>query len=101
MKPFSPKDPRESITVSIDFANLLATGETISSASFTSAVSTGQDTNPSAMISGSTTVTGTICMQRVIGGLAGVSYIISAVALTNLGNTYVGSGLMPVQTGGA
>ena len=98
---FSPKDPLEIFPVSIDFTNLLGVGETISSVVFTVQVLSGIDPTPSAMLSGAASVAGTVCSQTIKGGVNGVTYLISALATTNLANQPMGSGSMVVQTGGA
>jgi hypothetical protein len=100
MKSFSAKDPRESIIVSMDFTKLLSAGESITSASTTSAAVISSDPNAGDMITGPTTVTGNISSQRIEGGLSGVTYLLSAIAVTDQGNTIVLSGQLLVQNGG-
>lgn len=58
MSNFSPKDPEEKDKFTFDFAPRLASGETISSAQFTISIESGYDPNPSAMISGMPTISG-------------------------------------------
>jgi hypothetical protein len=98
---FSPKDPRETFPVSIDFTNLLGVGETVSSVVFSVQVVNAVDPNAAAMISGAGTVSGNVCSQTITGGINGVTYLISALATTSLNNKLIGAGLLTVQAGGA
>jgi hypothetical protein len=95
--PELPKAPSEVLPLSMDFARWLASGETISTCSWASSVYTGTDPNPSAMIQGAATITGTEVSQTVGGGLDGVVYLFSATITTSLGNTYVGRSILRVS----
>jgi hypothetical protein len=101
MNVFSPKDPREVDTFTVDFRNLLATGETIQSATWACEVLKGNDAAPTVMIIGSADINGTNVSQQITGGVAGVTYLLSCLAVTSAGNTLVGSGSLVVQKGGA
>ena len=102
MKSFSPKAPGDSRIFSMDFTKRLGSGETITGVTWASQVQNGSDPSPSAMISGSPDLTGApLVKQRLIGGVAGTIYIITATVTTNLGNTLVGGVLLAVQNGGA
>jgi hypothetical protein len=69
----------------IDFISQLGPSETIVSAVCTCTVYEGIDPNPSAMISGVATITGTIVSQRVTGGVLGTIYEFMTQATTSLG----------------
>jgi hypothetical protein len=84
------KQPSESRLYAIDFVNLLATGETISSV--TSVVGT-----PSGLTIGSPTISGTQVLFRVSGGVEGVLYSIVALIRTSLSNTLEGDGILEVE----
>lgn len=72
----------------IDFVNDLPTGDTLISAVWACSVSSGTDPNPSARLSGVPQIFNpTKTTQLIIGGLAGVSYILQAVVQTTQGNT--------------
>jgi flagellar biosynthesis protein FliR len=70
-----------------NFISLLSVSETISSATVTATVYSGIDANPSAMISGSTTITGTVVSQKIVGGVVGVVYELLCAAVTSAGQT--------------
>lgn len=86
---FSPKDPAEAIFYGIDFAALLAAGETISSASVTIRVTKGTDATPSAMLSGSAVIDGTTVKHKLTGGVAGAVYQVGISIITSAGQTFV------------
>jgi len=77
---FSPKTPTEQELFGFDFSRLLPSGVTISSAVVTATVIDGTDADPSAMISGSATISGSLVSQLVIGGVAGVTYCLKCAA---------------------
>ena len=85
---FTDKDPSEVVRLGIDFANLLATGETISTATVTCRTAAGVDTT-TAMISGSKVISGSIVRQLVQGGSAGTTYKLSFLVTTSAGQTLI------------
>lgn len=89
MAAYTPKDPGEDIYYGHDFANLLAAGETISSASATMRVITGTDLTPSAMLSGTPVVSGTTVKHKVIDGVAGNTYMFAVTVVTSAGQTFI------------
>jgi hypothetical protein len=97
MKPFSKKHITESLLLGFDLARILATGETISTATFAIRVETGTDPAVAGMLSGASQISGAEVAQRIINGVAGVSYILSATCATSAGNTYVESGRLIVE----
>lgn len=87
---FSVCDPSENELYALDFVNDLASGEFLVASTWSCTVSQGTDPNPSARLSGSAHVFGTtITTQRVLGGIAGVSYVLQATVTTTSGNTLV------------
>lgn len=81
---FSPKDPAETVSVSFDFEALLSTGETLSTAVFTVTHSSGTpDGNPSAMLDGSSTITGSVASRRLKNGVAGAVYCVECTVTTS------------------
>lgn len=94
---FSPKDPAEVWQLSVDFAKILITGETLSSSAWYVTTYSGVDASPSAILLGTPSIVGTKSKHTVTDGLDGVMYRIKVVAETSLGNTYIGIGFMSVE----
>lgn len=94
----SDKDPREVITISKGFAPLLQSGETISNPVVTAAVASGTDPNPSAILSGAPSISGSDVLQKITGGIDGVDYLITFKVNTNLGHVYVEAVILPAVT---
>ena len=93
---FSYKLTTENEAFSFDFSQVLASGETISSANCTVQVIIGTDPNPTAILSGGATYLGTKTFQRVLGGISEVTYRLVMTITTSLGNTYTAVGDIPV-----
>ena len=95
---FSPKDPDERLLLTFNFANWLATGETIDLASIRveSIPEIGADPDAAAMIVGEASLTGTKALQMVGGGLVGVTYRLKCTAETSKGQKLVLNGRLPV-----
>ena len=93
---FSHKDPSEVIFYGIDFSALLNTAETISSATASMRVLQGTDATPSAMLSGSPSISGGIVKHKIIGGVVGAVYLFGLSVITNAGQTFVESGPIKV-----
>lgn len=91
-KDFDPSDPPEDEIYSFDFINDLNADEELVSAVFDLSVKTGTDASVASRLSGLATVdTGadgrtTVASQRVVGLLAGVTYLIQCLALTDQDN---------------
>ena len=83
-----------------DFTNMLASGESLSS--ITSVVNTkisgGSDATPSAMLSGSASISGKTVLQLVTGGLNGRTYKMVVTVSTSASNTLVLTAYLPVVT---
>lgn len=95
---FSSKVPTEDEYFGFDFAARLATGETISSVTFSIAVVIGVDASAAAMLSGSPVITGAIVKQLVIDGVVDVTYRLTASAVTSAGQTLVESDEVSVKS---
>lgn len=79
-----------------DFISRLASGETLSSATTTASVWSGVDSNPSAIISGSATISGTKVTQNITGGAVGTIYMVNCRATTSSGTVYMLTTYIPV-----
>lgn len=82
---FDPKTVQEEDSFGFDFTDLLAAGETISTAVVTIDVIHGTDPDPSAMIAGSPSVSGNVVSVKLIGGIADVIYCVHCLATTSNG----------------
>ena len=95
---FSTKDPAADRTFSFGMPGWLEPGETLTGVVFSMLVVSGVDANPSAMLSGAGQVSGTDVLQRVLGGIDGVTYRLRAVVTTSNPHTLVVSALLPVHS---
>ena len=84
---FSPKRANEVEIFTVDFAPVLAPGETILTAVWSATVIAGIDPTPGAIISGSAITTGTKVSQFVAGGVVGATYAPICTITTSLGQT--------------
>lgn len=82
------------------FAESLAAGETVSSATVTATVYSGTDASPSSIISGSATCSGSTATQTITGGVAGVVYLLVCVATSSASQAMVRQGYLAVQAEG-
>lgn len=95
---FTAKDPSEIVTLAFDFANLTAAPTTpVCSIAHHAGAS---DASPTAVLSGSPTITGTKLLQQVRAGVAGADYILRAQADTASGDRYVIAAILPVRHAG-
>lgn len=84
-KRFSPKQTGETILYGFDFTDDLATGETISSVEggvIVVTVYSGTDATPSAILSGSPSISGNIVSQLITAGTSGVKYKLTCKVIT-------------------
>lgn len=93
---FSYKITTENEQFTFDFSPIMASSETISSASCTIEVKEGTDSNPNAIKVGSPSISGQTVAQRISGGLDGVIYRIEMTATTSLTNVYTIVADLPV-----
>ncbi|MCC6851044.1 MAG: hypothetical protein IT502_01930 [Rubrivivax sp.] len=95
---FAAKDPAEIVMLGFDFADALGAGVTITSQSVGVSVHAGTDAAPAALLSGPASAVGTRVVQRVVGGLAQVTYRVKAQIDASDGSRYVLAGLLPVRS---
>lgn len=79
-----------------DFISRLAVSETLSTASVTATVYSGTDASPSAIISGSASISGTKVTQKLTGGVLGVAYLIVCTVTTSAGQTLLLQGFLTI-----
>lgn len=80
----------EELEIVVNMRGRCIDGESIYLANVNATVLSGTDDSPSALISGSATVTnGTLVNQKIIGGLPGVIYELWIAVRTTLGNVYI------------
>ena len=96
MSQFSYKLTTESELFSFDFNPVLGTSETLSTATCTAITQQGTDTSPSAILSGSPTISLGKTTQRVIGGNDENTYRLIMTVTTSSGNTFTSVGDIPV-----
>ena len=82
------KDTTETIPVVFPFAGKLQFGETLSAATMSVTLMSGTDANPSAMLSGSPTVSSPNVTQSITGGIAGNVYVVICACTTSASHTY-------------
>lgn len=92
----SPKLQGETTPRVFDFTSKLQPGETISSAVVTASVWSGNDSDPSAILSGSPTISGVQVSQPVTAGVLGCIYELLCQATTSLANIYALAGYLAV-----
>lgn len=79
-----------------DFSDRLQFGEAINGAGVAISVLNGVDPNPSAMLSGTVSITATTVTQAITGGLPGVIYSVVCVATGTNSHNYVKQGSLAV-----
>jgi len=90
------KTPSTTQKVVFDFISQLAVGETISTQSVAATVWSGVDSNPSAIVSGAATSSGTKVTQAITGGNAGTIYKLVCTITTSASQTLQILGYLPV-----
>lgn len=78
------------------FLSLLGPTETISSATCSATVFSGNDPTPGNIISGGTAISGPIASQAITGGVVGTIYDVVCTAVTSLGQTLSISQMVPI-----
>lgn len=81
------KTSGETVTEMFDFTSRLTSAETISTASTTATVYSGTDATPSAIVSGSASISGKVVSQTFTGGTTGNIYQVVCSITTSLGQT--------------
>lgn len=95
---FTYKLTTENELFSFNYSPILASGETISTATCVVQVKDGSDSNPSAIMVGSPAISGSTVVQRITGGLSGVTYRLEMTVTTSLTNVYTLVGDLAVYT---
>lgn len=70
-----------------DFTSKLSSGETLSTASVAATVYSGTDASPSALVSGSSTISGQKVTQVITAGTEGVTYKLICTVTTSSSQT--------------
>jgi len=91
------KRTAEKWKATFDFAEDLASGETISSSEWVVTVVQGTDATPSGVLSGSPTISGSKVTHLLQAGLDGVTYCIRCRATTSQGQVLDGLGHLEVS----
>jgi hypothetical protein len=91
------KRTAEKWKATFDFAEDLATGETISSSDWAVTVVKGTDATPSGVLTGSPTISGSKVTHMLQGGLEGVTYCIRCAATTSQSQILHGLGHLEVS----
>lgn len=89
-KDWTPIEPGEVDTVTIDFAKELATGETLSSCIWTADVAADSlvtDPTPSSMLQGTNVIVDTKAAHMVVGRVDGATYVLEATVVTSANRT--------------
>jgi hypothetical protein len=96
MAQFTEKLTTETEPFSFDFNPVLATGETLTTATATAYTQQGVDLNPSAILSGLPVISDGQATQIITGGLDECTYRVVMTCNTSLGNVYTCLGDIPV-----
>ena len=94
------KPANETRKETFNFAAQLAIGETISTATVTSAVYSGTDATPSTVISGTATISGVTAVQLITGGIEGNVYLLTCAITTSAGQTLRQTGFLVIVPAG-
>lgn len=82
----------EKLTYFFDFTGMLASGETVASASWSAAVaidSTVFDPSAAGIVSGAASITGNVVGQQFTSLVNGVKYLVTCTAITTQGNILI------------
>jgi len=93
---FDAKLAGETIIETFDFTSRLGLSETISTAVTTATTYSGTDATPSALISGSATISGKTVTQKITAGTLGVVYLLKCEITTSLSQTLDLMAFLPV-----
>lgn len=97
--PINPKRPEENIFVWFNPRRWLRTGESvIATPVVTSVLESGADASPAAMISGVALLQAPKWRQKIIGGVAGATYLLNGAFDTSLGRHLVLVGRLHILT---
>jgi len=93
---FQSKTTDETKQLTFDYSSDLGAGETITSTAVSCSVWSGTDPSPTSLVSGSATISGSLVLQLITGGLAGVIYFVRCLATTNAGQVLPKGGYLAV-----
>lgn len=93
---FDPKLVAEQINYEVDFSSRVKTGRTIASSSVTATVRYGTDASPTSIYAGSSTVSGGVVSKPILGGVVGVTYLLTYFATLDDGEILEEQRLLPV-----
>ena len=93
---FSYKLVSDNELFAFDFSQVLATNETLVLATCSVIVMSGTDSNPSNILYGSPTISGSVATQRIYSGISEVTYRLIMTVTTNIGNIYTAVGDLPI-----
>jgi hypothetical protein len=79
----------EELDFTFDMLSRCAVGESIVTAIVSVSVSTGIDLAPESMVSGVSTVSNNVVIQKIIGGVGGVIYDVACSARSSLNNIFI------------
>lgn len=98
MQTIGPKHPLETKLLRFSFAKDIAAPTTIVSvAAPTVSVIDGTDPTPASFLLGAPLVTTPEVLQRITGGLDGVTYLVECAATDSAGNVHVAQAVVPVR----
>ena len=92
------KDPSTNFLAIFDFLEYLAVGTTLSSAVTTAVVYSGTDASPSAIISGSASISSPKATQTITGGTSGVVYFLTCVGTRSDSVLMIRTAFLAVKT---
>lgn len=93
---FPTKFDSETLLLTFDFQADLAVGETLSGPTIAASVYSGTDASPSAIITGSATVSGATVTQKFTGGTVGNIYYVVCTVATSLSQVLQRSGFLTI-----
>jgi hypothetical protein len=98
---FPTKYATETRDYTIPFESLLTSGETVNTSGAVVGISvySGTDANPSGMLNGGLVYAGSGITQSLTGGVAGVTYYLTATVTTSTGNVKTLGGFLTVLGG--
>jgi len=86
----------ETQILTFDFTSRLTSAETISTATVAATVYSGTDASPSAIVSGTATISGKTATQAITAGVLGVTYKLLCTITTSLGQTLLLGGFLVI-----
>ena len=91
------KDPSEIDTLTFDFADMLNSGETVSTVVMSVSDLEKVDGTPSTFLSGSASITSPFVTQTITGGVEGAMYLVKCLATLSTGRKLMLAARVPVR----